>query len=94
MTIQPTGDRLKWLVSSESGEKDGYIVDMDALNGNGHCLCRDFQCRCEPNFVKNGHTIINFGLVGRTRCKHVQAVVLHLGQMVVDNVRKTVGRTQ
>lgn len=94
MNIQPTGDRLKWHVSSESGEKDGYVIDMDALHGNGHCLCRDFQCRCEPNFVKNHHQIVDFGLVGRTRCKHIHAIVLHLGQLVIDKARSTMGRTQ
>jgi len=92
MICTATGDHLHFHVSSGTLiEPDGYMVDMEALNGNGHCTCRDFQCRGEPNFVKNGHAIINFGLVGRTRCKHINEVILHLGQMLVDNARGRIG---
>ena len=87
MTVHPTGDSLRFHVSSDTGEApDGYIVDLESMNGNGFCLCRDFACRCEPAYRHAGK-IVNFGQAGRTRCKHINAALQYLGQMVVEKVR-------
>ena len=44
---------LRYMVPSNHPEKHaapdaGYLVELDAYNGNGGCCCRHFNCRLEP----------------------------------------------
>lgn len=82
MTVTPTGDRLTFSVTS-TDDKDNYMVDMAADDGNGLCTCPDHRCRGTSNYRKN-KIIVEYGSVNRTRCKHINAVLLYLGNCVVN----------
>lgn len=84
LTVAASGDRSTFYVQS-ANNPDGYLVDMAALHGNGFCNCRDFQCRCEPTYVRE-HKIVHFGRISRTQCKHINAVLLYLGDLVAKNM--------
>ena len=83
MEVVFTGGHLTYEVSS-ADDRDGYHVDMAANEGNGECLCRDFQCRCFPIWRKEVK-IVDYHSLGRTRCKHIQAVIMFLGNKVIDH---------
>jgi hypothetical protein len=87
LSVVATGDRMSFYVSSETGPDDGYKVDMGALGGNGFCTCRDFQCRCEPRYVNN-RQIVHYGRAERSQCKHINAVLLFLGDKVAQQAAK------
>ena len=72
-----------WVQSADDHEP--YKVDMTANEGNGECLCRDFQCRCFPQWRKSGK-IVDYASLERTRCKHLNAVIMFLGNHVVDRL--------
>lgn len=82
MTVTPTGDRLTFSVTS-TDDKDNYTVDMAADGGNAACTCRDWQCRRSPQYRKT-KTIVDYGTPLSTRCKHINAVLLYLGNCVVN----------
>jgi len=78
---------LSFHVASESKEEAFYLVDMEEHGGNGACSCRDFQTRCFPHHRDTG-TIIDYGPGLRTRCKHINAVILWIGN---EAIRRTLG---
>lgn len=79
-------DKLQFLVDSTKN-KDGYIVDMECNHGNGICTCPDFRCRKQSLYEKN-HKSVNYGVDGATRCKHINLVLLYLGDIVVSRARQ------
>jgi hypothetical protein len=85
MTVSPTGDSFVFHASSVD-DKDPYTVAMLENDGNGACSCRDFQCRCQPRWNKTGK-VEEYGSVNRTRCKHINAVIMFLGNAVVANAK-------
>jgi hypothetical protein len=87
LTVTHTPGSMSFRVTSEESPGDEYLVDMGALDGNGFCTCRDFQCRCEPRFVAT-RKIVHYGRAGRSQCKHLNAVLVHLGQMVAVDAAK------
>lgn len=73
---------LTFHVSSESKEEEFYTIDMAEHEGNGVCTCRDFATRCEPEFRQAQH-IREYGQHNRTRCKHINAVVIWIGNEAI-----------
>jgi hypothetical protein len=88
LTVTHTPGSMSFRVTSEESPGDEYLVDMGALDGNGFCTCRDFQCRCEPRYVAT-RTAVNYGRTERTRCKHINAVLLLLGGRVAEEAAKS-----
>lgn len=74
------------MVQSESNLDQIHKVDMADNNGNGWCSCKDFTTRCQPSF-RQTKRIREYGLVERTRCKHINAVVLWIGN---EAIRRTI----
>lgn len=78
-------DRARFSVPSSKGEQD-YVVDMAPNRGNGACHCVDFRTRCQPRFDKTG-TVVNYEAgEPRSRCKHINAVLIHLGETVAQRL--------
>ncbi len=73
--------RVQFRVPSDNG-KDSYIVDMHENIPNGLCSCWDFLSRRQKNWDAN-HVVVNYGRPGATRCKHINAVLLSLGEAAV-----------
>lgn len=72
-------ESLRFHVTSEDTT---YLVDMEELNGNGRCTCRDFECRRAPLYKQNGMVRERYEDYA-TRCRHINAVVLMIGNMVI-----------
>jgi hypothetical protein len=73
---------LSFHVYSESKDEEFYVVDMELNGGNGVCTCKDFSARCQPQFREN-NVIREYGNAQRTRCKHINAVLLWIGNEAV-----------
>jgi len=66
---------LRFLVRSSTTSEE-YLVDLAALNGNGSCTCKDFQCRIEPKLSRGQKP-------PRYLCKHLRAAREHLTNMLI-----------
>lgn len=69
-------------VQSESKPKVWYLVDLEAIYGNGWCNCDDFQFRRKPVLSDNNRTGSD------TRCKHIEFAREHIGLELLDMVMK------
>lgn len=71
----PTGDRMVWLVPSDTIAGVTYRVDMLANGGNGWCSCIDFATRRQPALDKGaaGHT-------DATLCRHGKRVIRYFAR--------------
>lgn len=77
---------LTFHVQSESKDDgDYYLVDMEENDGNGFCNCKDFATRCQPAY-RECRAVHDYGQAQRTRCKHINAVVLWIGN---EAIRRT-----
>jgi hypothetical protein len=87
MSVEWTGDKGCYHVdSTDSTEK--YLVDILELKGadlrcNGQCSCTDFRTRCHPEWNKSG-IIVERDKPGYTRCKHIAAVIMCIGNRIFD----------
>ena len=77
--------RLQFRVPSSKGG-DGYIVDFEENEGNGLCSCWDFISRRQANYDEL-KAVMPYGSDKATQCKHIHAVLLHLGGQVVEQAR-------
>jgi hypothetical protein len=68
-------ERNRFLViSANSGE--AYLVDLEDLDSNGQCNCRDFETRRLPELQKE----IEAGVpITINRCKHITGLLKYLG---------------
>ena len=68
----------------ESADKDGtkYQIDMEENYPNGICQCTDFGARCQKawNLTRK---VEEYTTTNRTRCKHINAVIIWLGNEVI-----------
>jgi len=68
----------------ESADKDGtkYQIDMEENYPNGICQCTDFGARCQKawNLTRK---VEEYTTPKRTRCKHINAVIIWLGNEVI-----------
>lgn len=68
----------------ESADKDGtkYQIDMEENYPNGICQCTDFGARCQKawNLTRK---VEEYTTTNRTRCKHINAVIMWLGNEVI-----------
>jgi hypothetical protein len=78
--VTPTGDAFTFSVTS-ADDKDNYTVDVLANDGQMACTCTDWQCRCSPR-CRSGGLLKPYGHPDRSICKHIQAVLVYLGQSV------------
>ena len=44
---------MRYLVPSARDPETKYLVEVDAYNGNGRCVCEHFTMRCEPLLKRN-----------------------------------------
>lgn len=80
--------RLQFRVPSSKGG-DGYVVDFEENDGNGICHCWDFISRRQANYDEQKATV-PYGSPKATQCKHIHAVLLHLGGQVVEQARRQI----
>ncbi len=73
---------------SSSGGKP-YVIDIAAYRGNGSCSCPDFLARCKPAWDKLKVVVEFSDSKERTRCKHINAVILHLGNTLAQRISAT-----
>lgn len=59
------GEVLRFRVKSRSVAGFSYLVDLQALKGNGQCGCDQFLYRCAPALVVTKEPCY------RTRCWHI-----------------------
>ena len=81
MKVEMVG-RMQFFV--ESADKDGtkYQIDMEENYPNGTCQCTDFGARCQKawNLTRK---VEEYTTTNRTRCKHINAVIIWLGNEVI-----------
>ena len=77
--------RLQFRVPSSKGG-EGYIVDLEENGKNGLCHCWDFISRRQPLYDEQ-KAVVPYGKPKATQCKHLHAVLLHLGAQVVEQAR-------
>jgi hypothetical protein len=78
--------RKQLYVDSADGDRK-YTIDFEHNAPNGVCNCKDFYTRCQKEWDKGG-VIKEFGDPLRTRCKHINAALLYLGNAVVGNMNQ------
>lgn len=66
-SVQPTNERMVFLVSSDRKESLKYRVDLTANNGASECSCRDWQTRRGPALRAGGEPWTDACL-----CKHTK----------------------
>jgi hypothetical protein len=71
--VQETGERMVFLVRSDSNPLVQYRVDLLYNDGAGGCACRDFKTRRQPN-LDAGEPI----WTKRTSCKHSRRAAWHV----------------
>lgn len=64
-----------------------YTVEFAENVPNGACNCPDFMTRCQKEWDKAGR-VREYGEPLRTRCKHINAAILYLGNAVVGSFNK------
>jgi len=64
-----------------------YTIEFDANVPNGACNCPDFMTRCQKEWDRAGR-VREYGEPLRTRCKHINAAILYLGNAVVGSFNK------
>ena len=82
------GEAMRFWVQS-SGDYP-HLVDMNENNGNGECSCGDFKYKKIICFRNNGKRIVNYGFANTTRCKHINTVLVHLGNLVVNKYHEEI----
>jgi hypothetical protein len=67
-----------------------YVIDIAEYRGNGSCSCPDFLTRCKPVWDES-KVVVEFAEKdpARTRCKHINAVILHLGNTLAQRISAT-----
>jgi len=58
-----------------------YLVDLTEHEGNGSCLCSDWQCRCVAN-MKGAHQLFT----DATLCYHLRLTHLEFMQGVLGEI--------
>jgi hypothetical protein len=75
-------------IECESADRDvKYTIDLDENCPNGACNCADFMTRCQKEWDKT-KTVVEYGNPQRTRCKHINAAVMFLGNTVIASFNK------
>jgi hypothetical protein len=82
MKVEMTG-KMQFFVESAGTEGSKYQVDMEENYPNGKCSCTDFGTRCQK--VWNEVRVVEeYTEPKRTRCKHINAVIMWLGNAVIN----------
>lgn len=85
--VKETGDRLTYLVKSESGPK-WYRCDLLAMSGYGQCQCRDWEMRRSAGVARK----LAMGTAA-TACKHLlKARLYFLNGLLVRMAKEEQGR--
>jgi hypothetical protein len=86
--ITPLGGTLFTSPSLSGGRP--YVIDLAAYQGNGSCSCPDFLTRCKPTWDKS-KVVVEYSEKNplRTRCKHLNAAILHLGNTLAQRMCAT-----
>jgi hypothetical protein len=71
--VAPTGDRMVFLVVSETNPRNRYRVDLIANNGAGQCTCPDFRTRKQAAIDAGAESWTH-----RTSCKHSRRAARHV----------------
>lgn len=79
--------RKQIAVESADGDGTQYTVDFEENVPNGACNCTDFSTRCQKEWDRAGR-IKEYGQPGRTRCKHINAAIMYLGNAVIGNLQQ------
>ena len=92
------GEPFCYQVESWSEKKSNHEVDLLAYNGSGECDCIDWSTTCHINWQTNGGKIVPYGTVkhkdpARTSCRHIEAARRYLLNSVIQEGRKSLGRT-
>ena len=72
MKVEMTG-KMQFFCESTDGTTK-YTVDLEENYPNGKCSCTDFGARCQKAWTEPT----------RTRCKHINGVVMWLGNAVIN----------
>lgn len=77
--VRAAGERLVYLVRSESDPDSRYRVDLEADGFNGVCDCRWFQCQVAPlRRTTQNKTHV---------CKHIQAVLPYFARQILAEIK-------
>ena len=79
MTVTPYED-FRFKVSSETTRGKKYLVDICGPDGFPCCDCEHFRVRIQPKLAVGIRATEKY-------CKHLDAVVIFLGQRVVEQMR-------
>lgn len=77
--VRAAGERLVYLVRSESDPDSRYRVDLEADGFNGVCDCRWFQCHVAPlrrTTQDKSHV-----------CKHIEKVLPHFARQILAEIK-------
>ena len=74
----------------ESADQDGvkYTIDLTENAPNGVCNCVDFGTRCQKRWDVT-KVVREYGSTERTRCKHINAAIMFLGNTVIAQLNRT-----
>ncbi len=76
------GEPLRYLVPSDTVGKPPYLVDLSAFNGNGRCVCTDFETR-RRIALREGELSSE-----KTRCKHIRRARVHMLDRIISDYLK------
>jgi hypothetical protein len=86
MKVKHSGDAWVFHVESDDERSKFYVVDVLESWPNCVCSCTDYSTRCGPRY-KATKIVKERTEQERTRCKHINAVVMFLGNKVINGAR-------
>ena len=81
LKVEPK-ESMRFHVSSADGDGSFYLVDMGENDGNGMCQCVDYGARRQKQWEAT-KVVKEYREPNATRCKHIDAVVMWLGNAVI-----------
>ena len=81
MNVEMTG-KMQFFCESTDGTTK-YTVDLEENYPNGKCSCTDFGARCQKAW-NEARVVSEYSEPTRTRCKHINGVVMWLGNAVIN----------
>ena len=80
------GELLRFHVLRDEESDEGYLVDLQALDGNGECGCPHFQFRLKPQLASVG----KYGLTAR--CKHIRRARSYFLDEIIRTLSAKLGK--